>query len=179
MIELNQVCATQTGCAEGDDPGFPITLTATGSYRLTLGTGGRVRDSIADNNGGTGMILGSGGVATGSIASTNVGDGIRFDGTGGVASGNSLVGNGGSGLIFTHGGVANGNTVYTNHWDGITVVGGAAVVVENSAGENHQLGIFGGGSSGLNALGQNTAGGFSNFGIPIACNVVDGVRTCP
>lgn len=299
VIELNQACATQTGCAEGDDPGFPITLTARGSYRLTsdlviaisgtdgikvgaddvtldfngftlvgpgfvpitthvcsspagglgispidpaapaalvvqngrirgmfagiffsaanahvermivernciygiylgtaafvvdtqvrangsegltLGTGGRVRDSIADNNGGSGMILGTGGVVTGSIASTNLGDGIQFSGTGGVASGNSLVGNGGSGLVFTRGGVANGNTVYTNHWDGITVVGGAVVVVENSAGENRQLGIFGGGSSGLNALDQNTAGGFSGFAVPLACNVVDGVRTCP
>ena len=35
VIELNQACATQTGCAPGDDPGFPITLTARGSYRLT------------------------------------------------------------------------------------------------------------------------------------------------
>ena len=36
-IELNQVCATQTGCAPGDAPGFPITLTARGSYLLTSG----------------------------------------------------------------------------------------------------------------------------------------------
>lgn len=34
VIELSQVCATQTGCAPGDVAGFPITLD-TGSYRLT------------------------------------------------------------------------------------------------------------------------------------------------
>lgn len=36
VIELNQTCAIATGCAPGDSPGFPITLTApNGSYRLT------------------------------------------------------------------------------------------------------------------------------------------------
>lgn len=35
LIELNQTCATQTGCVAGDGPGFPITLTTRGSYRLT------------------------------------------------------------------------------------------------------------------------------------------------
>ncbi|MDJ0786936.1 MAG: right-handed parallel beta-helix repeat-containing protein [Myxococcota bacterium] len=39
VFEINQVCATTTGCFPGDDPGFPVTITgasgATGSYRLT------------------------------------------------------------------------------------------------------------------------------------------------
>lgn len=34
-IELSQTCASNTGCAPGDEPGYPITLTARGSYRLT------------------------------------------------------------------------------------------------------------------------------------------------
>lgn len=36
VIEINQVCAVQTGCFPGDAAGFPVTLSNTsGSYRLT------------------------------------------------------------------------------------------------------------------------------------------------
>ncbi len=35
VIGLNHACATQTGCLEGDDPGFPIQIAKPGSYRLT------------------------------------------------------------------------------------------------------------------------------------------------
>jgi len=34
VIEISQTCAL-TGCFPGDDPGFPVTLVASGSYRLT------------------------------------------------------------------------------------------------------------------------------------------------
>lgn len=33
--EINQICATQTGCFPGDDPGYPVSVTQSGSYRLT------------------------------------------------------------------------------------------------------------------------------------------------
>jgi len=33
-IELNQACVAE-GCFEGDDPGFPVTIQNSGSYRLT------------------------------------------------------------------------------------------------------------------------------------------------
>jgi hypothetical protein len=33
--EINQACATGTGCFPGDGGGFPVTITAQGSYRLT------------------------------------------------------------------------------------------------------------------------------------------------
>lgn len=35
VLEINQTCAVQTGCFPGDSAGFPVTITATGSYRLT------------------------------------------------------------------------------------------------------------------------------------------------
>ncbi|MEZ4333009.1 MAG: right-handed parallel beta-helix repeat-containing protein [Myxococcota bacterium] len=35
VVEINQTCATQTGCVPGDSPGFPVTLSTAGSYRLT------------------------------------------------------------------------------------------------------------------------------------------------
>lgn len=33
--EINNVCATTTGCFAGDTAGFPVTITTSGSYRLT------------------------------------------------------------------------------------------------------------------------------------------------
>jgi hypothetical protein len=33
--EINQTCATTTGCFTGDTAGFPVTITLAGSYRLT------------------------------------------------------------------------------------------------------------------------------------------------
>ena len=38
-LEINQACATQTGCFPGDALGFPVTITAPGSYRLTSSLG--------------------------------------------------------------------------------------------------------------------------------------------
>jgi hypothetical protein len=35
VLEINQTCAVNTGCFPGDVPGFPVTITASGSYRLT------------------------------------------------------------------------------------------------------------------------------------------------
>lgn len=35
VFEINQLCATTTGCFAGDAPGFPVTINSTGSYRLT------------------------------------------------------------------------------------------------------------------------------------------------
>jgi hypothetical protein len=35
VLEINQTCATTTGCFPGDSAGFPVTITDPGSYRLT------------------------------------------------------------------------------------------------------------------------------------------------
>lgn len=35
VLEINQACAEVAGCFAGDGPGFPIQITAPGSYRLT------------------------------------------------------------------------------------------------------------------------------------------------
>ena len=35
VVEVNQTCATLTGCMQGDGPGFPVTIVGAGSYRLT------------------------------------------------------------------------------------------------------------------------------------------------
>jgi hypothetical protein len=35
ILEINQACAVNTGCFNGDTAGFPVTLTSSGSYLLT------------------------------------------------------------------------------------------------------------------------------------------------
>ena len=35
VLEINQTCAVNTGCFSGDAPGFPVTPSDSGSYRLT------------------------------------------------------------------------------------------------------------------------------------------------
>lgn len=35
VIEINQLCAEQSGCFSGDTAGFPVTISAEGSYQLT------------------------------------------------------------------------------------------------------------------------------------------------
>jgi hypothetical protein len=35
VLEINQACAVQAGCFAGDAAGFPVTISASGSYRLT------------------------------------------------------------------------------------------------------------------------------------------------
>ncbi len=35
VIEINQTCAVNTGCFAGDAAGFPVMISASGSYRLT------------------------------------------------------------------------------------------------------------------------------------------------
>ena len=37
VLEINQTCAVQAGCFAGDTPGFPVTISASGSYQLTSG----------------------------------------------------------------------------------------------------------------------------------------------
>jgi len=35
VLEISRTCALQTGCFAGDTPGYPVTISAPGSYRLT------------------------------------------------------------------------------------------------------------------------------------------------
>ena len=35
VVEINQVCAVNTGCFSGDAAGFPVTIESSGSYILT------------------------------------------------------------------------------------------------------------------------------------------------
>jgi hypothetical protein len=53
VFEINRTCAIETGCFVGDSPGYPVTITRAGSYRLTgnlsvqSGTGSQSNSMIA------------------------------------------------------------------------------------------------------------------------------------
>lgn len=51
--EIDQDCAVNTGCFAGDSPGFPVTITAPGTYRmagnLTLSASGNALEVAADH----------------------------------------------------------------------------------------------------------------------------------
>ena len=50
VLEINQTCAENTGCFLGDTAGFPVTIAAPGSYRLSSDLvvfGGTVVDILA------------------------------------------------------------------------------------------------------------------------------------
>jgi hypothetical protein len=55
VLEISQACAMQTGCFVGDLPGFPVSITQSGSYRLTS-------NLEIDSNGLNGIEIASGDV---------------------------------------------------------------------------------------------------------------------
>lgn len=56
VLQINQACATNEGCFPGDSPGFPVTITQPGSYRLT-------GDLTVSANGVSGITISSDSVA--------------------------------------------------------------------------------------------------------------------
>lgn len=150
VLEINQTCAVQTGCFAGDAPGYPVTITAAGSYRLTsnLVVGGadvsgiqipvdRVRLDLGGFElAGTGSCTGNGAslvcsgagnsfgiIATGSGANVRNGS-VRGFGISGVAL------NGGQGLSLKV--EQNGSTGFSGN-------GAYQVVADRNAGIGIQL----------------------------------------
>lgn len=93
---------------------------------------GIVRNNIAEENGGRGILSG-GGPVSGNVVTNNGSEGI-FAGAGSVVSGNTARLNHGNG-IFTGGGTVSGNTVQSNGGVGISV-GCPTLVIANTAVEN-------------------------------------------
>jgi len=169
VIEINQAAALAGGITAGDAPGFPVTLTAPGSYRLTGG--------LVVPDGATTAILidasevaidlngfsitcadpcpGSSGFGIDSVlvpenfgASVRNGT-IRGMGTAGlrlvgrsVVEDVVVVGNGGSGILVVGGrAIVRGCLAEQNTGDGIHVAA-KSVVEGNTAFENTGAGIF-------------------------------------
>lgn len=56
VLEINQTCAVQTGCFENDTPGYPVTITRSGSYLLTS-------NLVIATGDGTGILVSTNDVA--------------------------------------------------------------------------------------------------------------------
>jgi hypothetical protein len=98
VLEINQTCAVETGCFSGDTPGFPVTITEAGSYRLTSNLRppdldtlaiGVDADDVTLDLGGFGIEFPGSGCLSQSICPQGAGDGIR--GAGGGAGGRRVV----------------------------------------------------------------------------------------
>lgn len=57
VVELNQACAVNGGCLEGDEPGFPITIVGAGSYRLTSSLESLNADSVISDGSSNGSSV--------------------------------------------------------------------------------------------------------------------------
>ncbi len=189
-FELNQLCATVTGCVQGDPPGFPITLTLPGSagYVLTSelvvpdeNTSAIVisaNDVQVDMNGFRIVRAGCENATTSCVAASGTGDGVGVDdfasrrGTS-VTNGN-VVGMGRYGLFL-------GPQAHVTHvqarWNRLS---GIAV---NDSGLVHRVRSIENGSSGISVQSGSTvsesaavenggAGIFTSTGCHVVRNVV-------
>jgi hypothetical protein len=152
VIEISQACVA-TGCVPGDTPGFPVTLSAAGSYRLTsnlspstaqVGIDVTANDVAIDLGGFT---IGSTNSCSGppSVASTctvndNAADGIHSVGLRTRVRDGAVVGMGGSGLQLDAQAEVDHVEVANNGDRGIQISSGQ--VTDSSAFDNFYFGIY-------------------------------------
>ena len=191
VVEINQTCAVQTGCVEGDDPGYPVVLTASGSYRLTgdlqnVNTLVNAIEIDASN-----VVLDLGGFTVGSCSTAcpvgGTGSGIEailqenvevrdgsvvgFPGSGillgtrGVARSLRSLDNAGTGIAGQQGSLITGCHAVDNGGFGITV-GGLGTRVTNNvvSGNGAGIGTADGGSVTDNVVTQNVGAGILGVG---------------
>lgn len=90
VLEINQTCATTTGCFPGDTPGFPVAITKRGSYRLTSNldvstTTAAILFEPVDPNVDPGATLDLGGFTVrGPVTCTGQGSGVTCSATSGA-----------------------------------------------------------------------------------------------
>jgi len=184
VLEINQTCATQTGCFAGDTAGWPVTITVPGSYRLTsnlrLSTtifGSQSEnfiDVVADNVSiDLGGFVISCSTTLGGSCSGNV-DGISaVTPTHGVSVRNgSITGMARHGVVLDDQSEVSELRVGRDGVDGIFVSQGSTVS-GSTAYENGQYGIFGGSPStiqGNTAFGNGSKGIFVGNGSTVSDN---------
>ena len=155
VVEINQICAEQTGCFPSDPPGFPVSLNQPGSYRLTSNLDLSTSPSLvsAIHLIGDGISLDLGGFEiVGPVVCTGLGSAINCSPTGtdpGIAAFFSTEGArvmNGRVRGFTNG-VSSGARSYvrnvfveSNHNFGI-VTGAGSIVIEATAHQNMNDGI--------------------------------------
>jgi hypothetical protein len=109
VLQINQVCAAGSGCFAGDTPGFPVSIIAGGSYRLTSNLTAPNANTTVVSITGSGVSLdlngfvirGTSSYAGPPIATcTNPGSGEGVTGTGGdvVVRNGHVIGTGSTGV---------------------------------------------------------------------------------
>ncbi len=160
VLEINQTCAVNTGCFSGDAAGFPVTITRTGSYRLTSDlfviiatiTGIQVTtDHVNIDLNGFSILCslpglacggGAGGIGVDASQASNLsvinGTIAGMGGTGISAGANariervSVIENGGDGILVENLSIVTDNMVTGNNGDGIHVFGIACTITGNA-----------------------------------------------
>jgi len=180
VVEINQTCAEDTGCFASDGPGFPVTITSPGSYRLTGSlalaaglTGIMVSADFVtiDLNGFeiAGPIVCSGTPAT--CPAIAQGDGITRTGvpTGTTVTGGTVRGMPGQGLLLGFGALVENMAIVGNSGSGVSASGSS--IIRNSR-------IVGNGDIGVSASGsvitRSVVHGNGNGGIFCQRSVVSG-----
>jgi hypothetical protein len=202
VLEINQTCAVETGCFAGDSAGFPVEVSASGSYRLTSNLvvpdenthGINLRavagvsatsDVSIDLNGFAIIRSGCEGVLVSCIASSGTGNGVNR--TGGSSNrsisvkNGSITGMGRTGVSIGQGGQVTNLRVRWNRLDGI-FGDNYSKIEDNTVYDNGGYGInFGLATLGAcrnNTIVGNTLGTV-NGGVDAGGNVCNGSLTCP
>ena len=192
VLEINQTCAVQTGCFAGDTPGFPVTITVAGSYRLTsnlsltitlLGTTQDANfieisaDDVTMDLGGfriscAVIFIGGGGECSG------LGSGVVASGeplvTGTSVKNGSIRGMGGSGVNLGDRAEVTHLRAQSNNGTGIQV-GGGSTVSGNIVSQNGGIGIITAAGSTVSGNTAHVNGGdgiFASSGSTVSGNTV-------
>ncbi|MBY0400643.1 right-handed parallel beta-helix repeat-containing protein, partial [Myxococcota bacterium] len=176
LLEIHQTCAVNGGCFPGDAAGFPVTITATGSYRLSSNLTvpdeftGAIRVTAPhvtiDLNGfgilGPVVCTGTPNVCTPS-AGTGYGIQATLDGGFLGVSNGSIRGVGGDGLRGFDRSTIENLRVFSNRGYGI-YVGENSTVTGSVSSENFVSGISAGSGSIVrgNAVARNRASGITD-----------------
>lgn len=156
VLEINQTCAVETGCFPGDSPGFPITITTSGSFLLTSNL------SVGDPN--------VDGIVLSTTATLDLGG---FELSGSAFGGSNDVGRGITGTGPTEGSFASASTIrngivraFKNR--GIALSGATGIRVQEVTLESN---LGGGIDAGQHAqLIANVVRNSGNFGIQLQTN---------
>jgi len=184
-LEISPVCAVQTGCFAGDAAGFPVTISASGSYRLTgdlvvpdantTAIQVTASDVRLDLNGFAIVRSGCQGATFDCTPPSGSGFGVQT--TTSTANGvsvrnGSVVGMGSTGIsVGTAGEIAEVHLRW-NRTDGV-FAGALSTVRDNIANQNGFRGLFVGTGSTVsgNTVSQNASDGIAtSFGCTVSGN---------
>jgi len=180
VFEINEACAVNTGCFSGDTAGFPVTITAAGSYRLTsnLVVPNAITNGINVNASGVSIDLNGFGIigsaCVGQSTSTckpteGSGSGVNFsiatEPLGTSVKNGTIIGMGRYGVYLGQQAEVSNLRVRWNRLNGIHVSAGSTVST-NTSYQNGGAGIYAANSViSKNSVFENGGQGISAFGL--------------